>query len=101
MSNFIDSIYVLKSKYNSKKGKNDTIYFVPNHKKYKGSDLVTLKKVYKNPGILNSISSNDVVIPIPISSLTINELKHIVGDYLKLPAEDILLFCERSYSYTP
>ena len=95
MSNFIDSIYVLKNKFESKKGVNASIFFIPNHTKYRGESLANLKKVYKNPGLLEKVTKDDFVIPLAVESFTINELKHIVSNKLNVPAEHILLYCER------
>ena len=95
MSNFIDSIYVLKSKFGSKKGLNSSIFFIPNHKKYRGESVANLKKVYKNPGLLSKITDDDIVIPLAVESFTVNELKQVVSSKLEIPAEHIILYCDR------
>ena len=97
MSNFIDTIYVLKSKYTSG-GANDTIYFIPNHEKYKMKDASFLKKVYKNPEILKSVDKKSKIIPYAIESLTVGELKQIVSNILDIPAESLMLSCETEIS---
>ena len=87
---------MLKSKFGSKKGAPSSIFFIPNHKKYKGESVANLKKVYKNPGLLGKVTEDDIVVSLAVESFTINELKQLVSNVLKVPAEDIILYFDRS-----
>ena len=93
MSNFIESIYLVKLNKNF-------IFFVPGYKENKSLvdklNLDQLKEKYSNAEILKLKSESSKILDYNLDLFTVNELKLVLAYELNEPAENMFLYCEPS-----
>ena len=93
MSNIIEEIYVL---VNLIQNQNHYTYLVPNYDKNKSlidaKKFDELKLIYKNSEILKNLKEDSKIISLNVATLTVNEFKYHLADYLKEIPEDLFIY---------
>ena len=92
MSNFIESIYVVKI------NGEESVFFIPNYKENKTNidtlQIDNLKEKYLNPEILKTRSEGSKILDYRIEFFTVNELKLVLASVFNEPAEDMFLYSQ-------